>query len=81
MFRTEANIVWEQGVHLFSMVYALLGPCRDVQVITGARRELPNGVRFVEEWVARLECARGAATAVPSSCRCPIRTRMIPICA
>ncbi|MEC9046482.1 MAG: Gfo/Idh/MocA family oxidoreductase, partial [Planctomycetota bacterium] len=62
MFRTEANIVWEQGVHLFSMVYALLGPCRDVQVITGARRELPNGVRFVEEWVARLECARGAAT-------------------
>jgi nucleoside-diphosphate-sugar epimerase len=62
MFQTEANIVWEQGVHLFSMVYALLGPCRDVQVITGARRELPNGVRFVEEWVARLECERGAAT-------------------
>lgn len=62
MFQTEANIVWEQGVHLFSMVYALLGDCRDAAVLTGARRRLPNGVDFVEEWVARLECARGSAT-------------------
>ena len=62
MFQTEANIVWEQGVHLFSMVYALLGGCRDAQVVTGARRRLPNGVEFVEEWVARLDCERGSAT-------------------
>ncbi len=62
MFQTEANIVWEQGVHLFSMVYALLGGCRDAQVLTGARRRLPNGVEFVEEWVARLDCERGTAT-------------------
>lgn len=62
MFQTEANIVWEQGVHLFSMVYALLGKCSDVAVMTGDRRRLPNGVDFVEEWVVRLECARGSAT-------------------
>ena len=62
MFQTEANIVWEQGVHLFSMVYSLLGACRDVQVLTGDRRPLPNGVRFVEEWIARLTCERGTAT-------------------
>jgi predicted dehydrogenase/nucleoside-diphosphate-sugar epimerase len=62
MFQTEANIVWEQGVHLFSMVYALLGACRDVQVLTGDRRRLANGVQFVEEWIARLTCERGTAT-------------------
>ncbi|MGC6486583.1 MAG: Gfo/Idh/MocA family oxidoreductase [Planctomycetota bacterium] len=62
MFQTEANIVWEQGVHLFSMVYALLGGCREAQVLTGARRTLPNGVEFVEEWIARLDCERGTAT-------------------
>ena len=62
MFQTEANIVWEQGVHLFSMVYALLGACRGASVLTGDRRRLPNGVDFIEEWVARLECGRGSAT-------------------
>ena len=62
MFQTEANIVWEQGVHLFSMVFALLGACREAKVITGARRALPNGVSFIEEWVARLDCERGTAS-------------------
>lgn len=62
MFQTEANIVWEQGVHLFSVVYALLGACKDVQVITGDRRMLANGVNFVEEWLVRMECERGSAS-------------------
>jgi predicted dehydrogenase/nucleoside-diphosphate-sugar epimerase len=62
MFQTEANILLEQGVHLFSMVFALMGPCRAVQASTGVRRVLPNGVRFVEEWLLRLECERGTAS-------------------
>lgn len=62
MFQTEANILLEQGVHLFSVVFALLGPSRNVQAIAGSRRRLPNGVWFVQEWLLRLECARGTAT-------------------
>ncbi len=61
MFQTEANIVWEQGVHLFSMVEALLGPCREVTAVTGARTPLPNGVAFVAEWHLSLQCERGTA--------------------
>lgn len=61
MFRTEANILLEQGVHVFSLVFALLGAARDVQVLTGARRRLPNGVQFVTEWLVRLDCERGTA--------------------
>jgi predicted dehydrogenase/nucleoside-diphosphate-sugar epimerase len=62
MFQTEANILWEQGVHLFSMVFALLGAAKSVQVITSARKPLPNGVRFVEEWLLQLDCERGTAS-------------------
>ncbi|MBL8749051.1 MAG: Gfo/Idh/MocA family oxidoreductase [Planctomycetes bacterium] len=62
MFQTQANILWEQGVHLFSVVFALLGACRDVQVMTGRVRDLPNGVSFVTEWIVALECERGGAS-------------------
>tara|TARA_R110002072_G_scaffold87129_3_gene196591 strand:+ start:1027 stop:3174 length:2148 start_codon:yes stop_codon:yes gene_type:complete len=62
MFQTEANIIWEQGVHLFSVVFAMLGACSEVQVITGDRRQLANGVNFVEEWIVRMQCERGSAT-------------------
>ncbi len=63
MFETEANILWEQGTHLFSVLFALLGPCRRVQAMTGARRELANGVSFVEEWLLQLDHERGTASA------------------
>ena len=62
MFQTEANIIWEQGVHLFSVVYSLLGACTDAAVIVGDRRQLPNGVHFVEDWLVRLRCERGTAS-------------------
>jgi predicted dehydrogenase/nucleoside-diphosphate-sugar epimerase len=62
MFQTSANILWEQGVHLFSMVFALLGACGSVQAVVGERRVLPNGVEFVGEWLLRLECERGTAS-------------------
>lgn len=62
MFQTAANIVFEQGVHLFSMVYALLGECRSVRALTGPSRRLGNGVPFVAEWLLALDCERGTAT-------------------
>lgn len=62
MFATEANILWEQGVHLFALLQALLGPCRAVQAATGARRELANGVRFVDDWLLRIDGERGTAS-------------------
>lgn len=61
MFQTEANILLEQGVHLFSVVHALLGACRSVQVVLGPRRQLPNGVSFATEWYVALDCERGTA--------------------
>jgi predicted dehydrogenase/nucleoside-diphosphate-sugar epimerase len=61
MFQTEANILWEQGVHLFSMVWALLGPCRAVRVQRGPVRLLANGVPFADDWHLQLDCERGTA--------------------
>ncbi|MFM1872000.1 MAG: hypothetical protein RL398_1422, partial [Planctomycetota bacterium] len=61
MFQTEANILLEQGVHLFSMVESLLGPCEAVQVTTGERAKLANGVDFVAEWHVSMRCERGTA--------------------
>lgn len=61
MFQTGANIVWEQGVHVFSMVYAALGECRAASAWTGPAQRLPNGVDFRAEWHVTLECERGTA--------------------
>lgn len=61
MFQTEANILLEQGVHLFSMVETLLGPCEAVQATVGERVPLPNGVSFVADWHLALRCERGTA--------------------
>lgn len=62
MFRTEGNILFEQGVHLFSVVHDLLGPARQVAADTGPPRTLPTGVRFFDTWDVRLACERGTAT-------------------
>jgi predicted dehydrogenase/nucleoside-diphosphate-sugar epimerase len=62
MFQTEANILLEQGVHLFSVVWALLGRCRKVEALVGSRRPLANGVRFADDWLLRLDCERGTAS-------------------
>jgi len=62
MFQSSANILWEQGVHLFSTVFALLGRCRSMQATTGGWRRLANGVDFADEWFLTLECEHGTAS-------------------
>ncbi|MEY4673190.1 MAG: hypothetical protein RL148_974 [Planctomycetota bacterium] len=62
MFRTEANILWEQGVHLFSIVHELLGRARAVDASVGPARVLANGQRFFDEWQLALQAERGSAS-------------------
>ncbi len=61
MFQTEANILLEQGVHLFSVVHRLLGDCQRVDAAVGPPRTLGNGARFFDEWQLLLRCERGTA--------------------
>jgi len=61
MFQSEANILWEQGVHPFSLVHALLGASKRVTAHVGDPRELPGGGRFFDTWMVAMECERGTA--------------------
>jgi predicted dehydrogenase/nucleoside-diphosphate-sugar epimerase len=61
MFRAPANILYEQGVHLFSQVVDLLGACRRVEAKTGKPRVLPHGAEFWETWSILMHCERGTA--------------------
>ncbi len=62
MFQSEANILFEQAVHLFSIVHRLLGDCRRLAVVTGEPRTLGNGARFFDDWQMQLVCERGTAS-------------------
>ncbi|MEQ1634210.1 MAG: Gfo/Idh/MocA family oxidoreductase, partial [Planctomycetota bacterium] len=62
MFQTEANILLEQGVHLFSIVHRLLGACVSMRAVTGEPKLLPNGARFFDDWQMQLVCERGTAS-------------------
>ncbi len=59
MFRGEGNILWEQGVHLFSLVQYFLGPALEVQARTSPPVPLGNGLSFREEWDVSLSCREG----------------------
>jgi predicted dehydrogenase/nucleoside-diphosphate-sugar epimerase len=62
MFQTEGNILLEQGVHVFAVLYTLLGACREVRCVATAHTPLSNGVRFAAEWLLHLACERGTAS-------------------
>ena len=61
MFRGEGNILWEQGVHLFSLVQYFLGPAREITARTSPPLKLANGGAFREEWDLSLSCEKGEA--------------------
>lgn len=60
MFRTQQNILLEQAVHPFSVLYDLLGPCHDVRASVD-RRTLINGQPFIDRWMLSMHCERGTA--------------------
>jgi predicted dehydrogenase len=62
MFESPANILFEQGVHLFSIVHLLLGPSQRVRALTSEPRLLPHGVPFVDDWQLAIDCERGTAS-------------------
>ncbi|HEU4417978.1 MAG TPA: Gfo/Idh/MocA family oxidoreductase [Planctomycetota bacterium] len=62
MFESPANILFEQGVHLFSLVHLLLGPSQRVRALTSQPRVLQHGVAFVDDWQLSIDCARGSAS-------------------
>ncbi|MEY3161292.1 MAG: hypothetical protein RIT25_1283 [Planctomycetota bacterium] len=62
MFRTEANILWEQAVHLFSILHEFLGRALEVHASTGLPRNLANGQRFFDEWQMALRLEKGTAS-------------------
>jgi predicted dehydrogenase len=62
LFATPANILLEQGVHLFSLVEDVLGRCKSVRAHTlGRGLELPGGGTFHDTWSITLACERGTA--------------------
>ncbi|GDY02045.1 hypothetical protein LBMAG49_13740 [Planctomycetota bacterium] len=61
MFQAEANILLEQGVHVFSMVHDLLGECRVTAAAPMDPRTLGNGVRFFTRWQFQILGERGTA--------------------
>lgn len=62
MFSSEAAILWEQGVHLFSLVHRLFGPAREVAASASDPRQLATGVTFHAAWDVHLQCERGTAS-------------------
>lgn len=50
MFRTPRNIIFEQAVHPFSQLQALLGPIKTAETSLLSTRELQEGQLFHDRW-------------------------------
>lgn len=61
MFRAPRNILFEQAVHPFSQVHALLGPVRRAHACALGERELNPGQLFVDRWAVDVVAERGTA--------------------
>lgn len=61
MFRGPANILFEQGVHLFSLIEDLLGECESLDAGVGPALDLPHGAKFHDRWSVQMNCERGSA--------------------
>lgn len=62
MFQTESNILFEQGVHVFSVVHALLGRHTALRAHASDPHQLSTGGRFFTTWDVDLTCERGTAS-------------------
>jgi len=61
MFREERNILFEQAVHPFAQLHALLGRVRELDARRLATRELLPGQHFSERWLISARAERGTA--------------------
>ncbi len=61
MFRSEANILWDQGIQLFSVVLRLLGTPKEVRAHASEPIILQNGYKFRKEWSIHVETEKGKA--------------------
>ena len=61
MFRAPRNILFEQAVHPFSQVHALLGPVRSAHATRLGTRELGPGQLFHDRWLIAAAAERGTA--------------------
>ncbi|MEE9355081.1 MAG: Gfo/Idh/MocA family oxidoreductase [Methylococcaceae bacterium] len=66
MFQEPRNIVFEQGVHPFSQIHALLGPVQSVSSLRTGKRNLGPGLTFYDTWQVSLQCERGTASVLLS---------------
>ncbi len=80
MFGHDAAILWEQGVHLFSVVHHLLGPASEVRAHAGEPRPLAHGVVFRAAWDIALRCARGSASLRLAFGRSMPESRVLVVC-
>jgi predicted dehydrogenase/nucleoside-diphosphate-sugar epimerase len=59
MFRTPANIVFEQGPHPCAQVHALVGAVKSATTTVLKSRELHPGQKFNNRWLVAAEAERG----------------------
>ncbi len=60
-FASEAAIVFEQGVHPFALLEAMLGAAVTVHATPSPARQLETGQRFVAGWQIAVRAERGTA--------------------
>lgn len=79
MFQGESRILWEQGVHPFSIVESLLGKVLRTRASTTDPIALPHGVPFRDTWFVDLECERGTAQVMLAFGRTMMERRVIAL--
>jgi nucleoside-diphosphate-sugar epimerase/predicted dehydrogenase len=61
MFRSPANVLFEQAPHPLSQICALLGAVKEVRTAVSGERVLRTGARFHTGWQMSLSCEQGTA--------------------
>jgi predicted dehydrogenase/nucleoside-diphosphate-sugar epimerase len=62
MFHKPQNIIFEQGPHIFSQIYTILGKAKKIDTCVSGRRDLIEGrLSFYATWQMSMECEKGTA--------------------
>ena len=66
LFQSSENVVFELGVHPFSVVHRLFGRVLETQTLCSGEKVLPSGVRFYSTWQISMRCERGTGNVLLS---------------